>query len=248
MSSLRLMVNKILGRETILDFDVLGTPLRLAVESRREIRRAHATSKEVDFVGRMFEALREGDVVWDVGANIGVISLLLAGHTKGGSSRVHSFEPEPQNFDQLVKNIAANDWTDRIVAHQLALGDHAGEIELFVRGGPGEGRHSTVESGGSTGSIRVPLDTAAAFASTHAAPPDLMKIDVEGAEGRVLSGMDALLRESRPRDLFLEVHPKGEGDRMPDGTTIHDWLVERGFERVWDSAHGSRRHCHYRPR
>lgn len=248
MGSLRLLVDKILGRETVLDFDVLGTPMRLAVVSRREIRRAHATGKEVEFVGRMVEALREGDTIWDVGANIGVISLLLIGRTEGEASRVHAFEPEPQNFRQLLRNIAENGREDRITAHRLALGDRIGEIELFVRGGPGEGRHSTVAAAGSTGTIEVGVQTADAFAASDGAPPDLVKIDVEGAEGRVLAGMESLLAGGRPRELFMELHPKGEADRMPDGSAIHDWLAERGYERIWQSGHGSRAHCHYRPR
>ena len=246
MGSVRLMINTVLGRETVLDFDILGTRLRLAVESRREIRRAHATSKEVDFIGRMFESLEEGDVIYDVGANIGLISLLLAGHPKGRTSPVHAFEPEPKNFAQLQKNIAENGWVDRIVPHRLALGEQAGEVELFVRGGPGEGRHSTVSSKGSTGSIGVRIDTASAFATSTGVPPDLMKIDVEGAEGRVLAGMEGLLRQRHPRELFMELHPMGDADRMPDGTPIADWLDARGYHRVWEADHRHRRHCHYR--
>ena len=240
------MVNKMLGRETVLEVDLLGTPLRLVVEARREIRRVHSISEEAALIRRMFEFLREGDVIYDVGANIGLIGLLLAQHPKGLKSRVHCFEPEPRNFDQLQRNIAENGLTERVSAHRVALAEREGKVGLFVRGGPGEGRHSTVASKGSTGSIQVATTTVSNFARASNQPPDLVKIDVEGAEGRVLAGMESLFNDHRPRELFLELHDKGEGDRMPIGESIDEWLSETGYSQVWNRARGISRHCHFR--
>ncbi len=246
MDYLRLLANKMLGRETVLHVDLLGIPLRLAIEARREIRRARSISEEASLIRRMFEFLCEGDVIYDVGANIGIIGLLLAQHPKGRGSRVHSFEPEPRNFGQLRRNIAKNGLIGRVSPHQVALADEPGEVELFVRGGPGEGRHSTVAAEGSTGSIPIRAETAAGLAAAVGEVPDLMKIDVEGAEGRVLSGMASLLQNRTPREIFLELHPKGDHDLMPGGTPITDWLAERGYELVWEFQRGRSRHCHYR--
>ena len=248
MDTLRLQLNKILGKETVLDLDLLGTPVRLVVEARREIRRARAISEEASFVRRMWDYLSDGDVVYDIGANIGLLSLLLAQHARGKGSRVHCFEPEPRNFAQLQRNISQNGLGGRVVAHQLALAEREGDLELFVRGGPGEGRHSTVASKGSTGSIRVRAETVAAFAESSGTLPDLVKIDVEGAEGRVLAGMASLLRAGAPREIFMELHDKGDGDLMPEGTPIGQWLPEHGYELLWEFQRGRTRHCHYRRR
>lgn len=248
MDSLRLIVNKMLGRETVLEVDLLGTPLRLAIEARREIRRVRSISKEAALVERMFEFLSNEDVVYDIGANIGLIGLLLARHSEGRASHVHCFEPEPRNFNQLQRNIAENGLTERVSAHQVALAERAGELELFIRGGPGEGRHSTVVPEGSTGSIRVRAETASAFAASVGERPDLVKIDVEGAEGRVLAGMTSLLRDHGhgPREIFMELHDKGDRDLMPDGTPIRAWLAEHGYALAWEFERGQSRHCHYR--
>lgn len=246
MDTLRLLWNRLLGRETLLKVELMGTPLVLSVRARREIRRARSIAAEAGLVGRMLDFLAKDDVVYDVGSNIGILALILARHLPGERARVHCFEPEPRNFAQLARNITANELGDRIRAYQIALGDQEGEAELFVRGGPGEGRHSTVAAKGATGSIQVPMRTAAAFADTIGERPDLVKIDVEGAEGRVLGGMAPLLDAHLPRELFLEIHDKGEGDLMPDGSSIETWLAERGYRRVWESDRGRTGHRHYR--
>lgn len=246
MDTIRLLLDRMRGRETVLELDLLGIPMRLAVAARREIRRAREISEESALLDRMFESLTDRDVVYDIGANIGLIAMLLARNPHGRDVRVHAFEPEPRNFRQLERNLSLNELCDRVTPHALALGSEPGEIDLFVRGGPGEGRHSTVESRGSTGSIQVPVTTAAAFSRANCAPPDVVKIDVEGAEGRVLAGLQPLFDDARPRDIFFELHPKGERDRMPEGESIHGWLEQHGYVLRWDHVRGAGRHCHYR--
>lgn len=240
-----MLVDRLRGRETVLEVDLLGRSARISVASGMELKRTRWIPREGSALGRMLEHFRDGDVAYDVGANIGLVSLLLALHRPGGK-RVHSFEPEPVNYGRLLRNIELNGLEDRISAHRAALGAEEGEAELFVRPGAGEGRHSLASADGSKGSIRVPVTTVAGFARDSGDPPDFLKIDVEGAEGQVLQGMDALLADRRPRELFLEIHPKGGGDRMPDGRLIRDWLVERGYALSWEGRDRSRIQQHYR--
>jgi FkbM family methyltransferase len=243
---LRLPLARLLGRETRVEVEFEGERIVLEIESRREISRAASVADEAPLLRRMLEHLAPGDVVYDVGANIGMVSLFIAGHAVGRTCRVHSFEPEPRNFQRLLGNIEANGCGDRVRAHPIALGPDRGRATLFVRGGAGEGRHSLVAKKGSTRSIAIEMTTASDFARSSGEPATFVKIDVEGAEGRVLSGMETMLRETPPREIFLEIHPKGEGDRMPSGEGIDDWLRERGFERVWEERRGSGLHRHYR--
>ena len=99
---------------------------------------------------------------------------------------------------------------------------------------------------GSTASIRIKTDSLAAFSGREGGRPDLVKIDVEGAEGRVLEGMGPLLPELAPRELFIELHDKGEGDSAPGGSTVRVWLEARGYALAWESERGRTRHQHYR--
>ena len=97
--------NRLLGRETVIKANMLGVPVRLGVEARREIKRAHDIAHEAALVERIWGNLANGDVLYDVGANIGVISLLMAMCPAGAGCRLHSFEPEPRNFRRLARNI-----------------------------------------------------------------------------------------------------------------------------------------------
>jgi FkbM family methyltransferase len=244
--TLRLIFNRLLGRQTIVNADLLGQPVKLDVTAKRELRRARKISHETDLVTRMRDYLQDGDTIYDIGANIGLISLLMALHPSGKNSKVHSFEPEPRNFEQLKKNIALNGLTERVIPQRLALGSTEGEVQLFIRGTAGEGRHSIAEAKGSTDSISVPLKKATGFARETGDMPTIVKIDVEGAEGQVIGGFEELIGEHPPRDFFMEIHSKGDGDKMPDGETIDAWLTRHGYELVWSVGRRSGEHRHYR--
>ena len=246
MHYIRFVLNRVLGRDTVLDTCILDQSLRLSIAARREIRRARAISHEEALVTRMWDHLAPNDVIYDIGANIGVLTLLMAVHQRGTSATVHCFEPEPKNYRQLCRNIELNGLSDRVTPHQLALGTEEGEVNLFVRGTAGEGRHSIVAQAGSTDMISVPLTTASAFADKSGAAPDVVKIDVEGAEGQVLAGMARMMEQRHPREIFMEIHPKGDRDLMPSGDTIQAWLTQRGYELAWENERRSGQHRHYR--
>lgn len=241
----RLLVSRLLRRPLLLRVPLLEGDAELAITSTRELRRATGFSLEADFAHRVQQRLQTGDTVFDVGANIGVVTLALATTQTGRSCTFHSFEPEPRNHRQLAGNLTRNGLDGRASGHALALGDRDGEAELFVRGATGAGRHSIASSDKATGAIRVPITTLTSFAAAHGATPDVMKVDVEGAEGYVLAGMDGLHPDRYPRDIFLEIHPGGLGDRMPDGGTIDAWLSSRGYREVWRQERRSEVHCHY---
>lgn len=246
MDSFRFLWNRLRGRATLLDRSPMGVPMRLSVRAGRELRRVRSVPAEAPFLARILESLSGGDVVYDVGANIGLVALVVALDPRGHSCVVHCFEPEPRNFAQLKGNIRLNGVAHRVHPHRLALSDREGETDLYVRGGPGEGRHSTVAREGSTASIRIRTEPLATFAARAGRGPDVVKIDVEGAEGRVLVGMRPLFPARPPRELFLELHDKGEHDAVPGGGTVRAWLERRGYTLAWESERGRSRHQHYR--
>lgn len=246
MNLFRFYLNKLTGKPSVFEFTLLGQSVTLGIAAPREIRRAREIEIESELVQHMRGVLREGDTIFDIGANIGLISILLANGEKGAQSQVYSFEPEPRNFHQLSNNISLNGLVERVHPHQLALGASEGKVDLHIRGSEGEGRHSIATSKGATDAISVELTTMANFCQRENVRPNIIKIDVEGAEGQVLAGMDGLLQDAAPADVFLEVHPKGDGDLMPDGSTIQDWMLARGYELAWNNVRGSGEHRHYR--
>jgi len=220
-----------------------GRTLRFRVTTRTEIARVDSVWREQALIRAMVASLRPGDVFLDVGANIGVVSILVAGAV-GPEVTVHALEPEPENYRALGKNIAANGM-DRVTAHEVALGAASGPSVLHVAGESGTGSHSLV-TGDRSGSTPIPIEVIRgdAFVSTLARTPAVIKIDVEGAELDVLRGLEGTLETSDLRDVFVEVHPS----LLPDGQQPND--IDRlmnagGLRRVGSEVRGDEIHVHY---
>lgn len=154
------------------------------------------------------------DVVYDVGASVGVYALALA--TGSTARRVVAFEPAPGTADRLRANVAVNDLGGRVEVRDHGVGDEDGVRPFYVSSYPelsGFDRESatrweaTVDA---VTSVRVRrLDE-----MVDALPaPDVVKIDVEGGAPAVLRGGRSMLTAHRPA-LFVEPHGTGfEGDR-----------------------------------
>lgn len=150
------------------------------------------------------EKLRPGMVVIDVGANIGYYSI-MASKNIGPLGKVLAFEPEENNFKLLLKNIEINECKN-IILVKKAISDRDGFSELFIHR-DNLGMHSLVSDSSQNGPIRQNVETITldAFIEQNIKNSriDIIKIDVEGAEGRVLKGAKALLEMQAPC-IFIE--------------------------------------------
>lgn len=150
-------------------------------------------------------ALRPGMRVVDVGAHVGYYTLLAA-RCVGPTGRVYAFEPEPGNYGLLQANVALNAYA-HVEAFPDAVADAIGESAMFLSG-LDSGRHSFYRNGVTSGRrVPVRIVTLDAVLERLGHPAiDLVKIDVEGGEPRVLQGMGALLARGLPR-LLIELAP-----------------------------------------
>jgi len=129
------------------------------------------------------ELVKEGMTVIDIGANIGYYSL-IAGKIVGKMGKVYAFEPEPNNYNLLVKNIKKNKLSN-IVALQKAVSVDSGEKTLFLSKLAHD--HSFTEENVNSirderGSIKVETISIDEFAQQELIKKlDIVKIDVEGA-------------------------------------------------------------------
>jgi FkbM family methyltransferase len=242
----RTIYQRLLLGKGVHQANLMGCELRFAVASPREIRRIDSFVNEEVFVGKMIEAVQPGDVFYDIGANVGTVSLIIASKHRDTDVTVHAFEPEPANVDHLRKNIELNN-ASNVQAHDLAFGAESGTTRLFVEGETGSGCHSLVaKSESSAPSIEVRVVTGSEFAREIGSPPDIMKIDVEGGEMQVLLGMAELFDDARVRDVFIEVHPARLERAGTSARELQRWLEDRGYEVVWSHDRGLEAHQHYR--
>jgi FkbM family methyltransferase len=158
--------------------------------------------------------LRPGDTAMDIGANIGVISIAMAGAV-GPSGIVHAFEPQPNLATRLIRSAALNNF-DHLHIHQIALGAEDSALELFIPGA-NSGSASLIRRNGDGEIINVlvrqgtPLLDKLDLTSIR-----LIKIDVEGFENSVLTGaMDFLTR--KPADaIILEANDHTVDSSVPN--------------------------------
>jgi FkbM family methyltransferase len=170
-------------------------------------------------------ATRPGDIFVDVGAHIGYNTLYAASKVRSRGA-VYALEPAPDNRAILESNIAANGLTN-VTVLPFAAGADASEREFFLRGPASAVNSLTPDSfyAPVTSSIRVrvaPLD------ALIAGEPDVVKIDVEGAELDVLAGMRRIL-QLRGIRLIVEWHPVLQQAAGYPADALPRLLIEHGF-------------------
>src|SRR4030042_6975012 len=152
------------------------------------------------------QVVKEGDVVVDLGANMGYFTL-LASRVVGEKGKVYAFEPEPVNHTLLLKNIELNNRTN-IIPLQKAVSNITGKVELFIHN-KDSGRHTIRQSSNTREfgeSVEVECVTLDEFFQ-NGPVPDVVKIDVEGVEMLALLGRDSLIRKSANMRVFMEFYP-----------------------------------------
>lgn len=174
--------------------------------------------------------LRRGDVVVDIGANIGTYAMRAA-RAVGPGGKVLAFEPLPVNARKLRRAIAMNR-ASNVDLIEAAAGDSDGSVSLFDGGR--ESSASICANEGNRFDVRVvKLDTV--VRDSGLGRVDWIKMDIEGAEPRALEGMPETMGRFRPRFLF-ENHSGG-----PESRRI---FAERGYRVGTYDARGEFRASH----
>ena len=178
--------------------------------------------------------LRPGMTVYDVGANVGFITVIAASLV-GKRGSVCGFEPVPVLADQAVHNASLNQFR-QVHIHRVALSDQDGEAVFQVSKNLTMGRLVNRESHEPDAANELvvrkrKLDTLVAAEGLPA--PDLVKIDVEGAEAAVLDGAAEILQRTRPA-LLIELHStnRAVAERLENLSFVGCLLGTRGSIRT----------------
>lgn len=184
---------------------------------------------EAEVQNAVAERLRAGMTFYDLGANIGLLSILAARRV-GSSGRVFSFEPDAEVAGRLRRNVRRNDFAN-VTVIEAGVWSASG-LRTFVAAGKSSPDHGTghfvVGVGESGTSVRcVALDDFI----RDAPPPNGIKCDVEGAEVEVFRGAEKLLRAHRPW-ILCEMH--SEANERAFRELLHTFQYT--FQRV-DGGH-----------
>jgi FkbM family methyltransferase len=198
-------------KERILTIEVEGIKAQFYVRTPLELRTVGVISQE-QLLGerlvlkKILQLLKQGETVYDVGANLGIHAIFMAKHLKN-TGRVIAFEPESKSYEALLDNIKLNK-LENVTALQLALGDRISEGKLHWKDKIvgsysliGERKEDVVNQ-------LVKIFPGDFLAKRENLPfPEAVKIDVEGYEYQVITGMKDLLSNQACRMVCCEIHP-----------------------------------------
>lgn len=173
----------------------------------------------------LLSSIKQNDVFWDVGANIGSFTCLVADVV---DTRVIAFEPSPDNAEKVRQNLEMNGFEGEVLDY--ALSDSHGEIELVpFSENKGTGFHKPEYVRDGAKSVRVETVTGDFLVErSDILAPNVIKIDVEGMELETLEGLLGVLSRNECRLVYCEVHSDRLGS--DDESRIHGLLEECEFE------------------
>jgi FkbM family methyltransferase len=145
-----------------------------------------------------------GQTVVDVGANIGIYSVVLAKFVEK-QGHVFAFEPAPDNVKLLRKTIKLNQF-DNITVTQKAISNKPGIASFYLVDGISS--HSLMDYGKSINKIDVEVESLDNFFQDYEKPIDFIKIDAEGYDFKVILGMQNIISKTQNLKIFVEFDPK----------------------------------------
>lgn len=181
---------------------------------------------------RLFDLCRPGDLIFDIGVNIGSVSLRFAKKLEslGGGGSIVGFEPDRINYEKCVKNISINKFSN-IEIHNIGLGENNENLYLDVPSPSNRGmnRISVIKDRNHLSSLItvVALDSFL-LESLLSARVNLIKIDVEGYEMKVLKGALNVLKLSKPI-IFIECDDNNLREQGNSASELVSYLKDFGY-------------------
>lgn len=174
--------------------------------------------------------VKPGMIVVDIGANIGYYTLMAA-KLIGSNGKVYAFEPEPSNYELLIKNIKINNYTN-IISIQKAVSNKNGKARLFINKS-NLGNSSLIENNvpqkiGFTEVETITLDNF--FDSVVKNNKiDFIKMDTQGAEKLVIEGAEKILKDNNLK-IIMEFWPFGLRNMGSEPSDLLKMLQDFGFK------------------
>lgn len=216
----------------VLSHEINGFSAEFHASTGLEVQRFQSLMDEDKVLELLLSDVTKHDVFYDIGSNVGLYTCFLSQIV----DQTVAFEPHPANLERLKENIKLNN-LENVTVRSEALSNTDGTAELAIPGADvaGEGTH-TLRDDSDNASIEI--KTARGDSICENLPtPDVMKIDVEGAELSVLRGFEETLEECRL--IYCETHPGKLEERGESVEDVLDVFSRRGFETTDLTERGS---------
>ncbi|HET7099688.1 MAG TPA: FkbM family methyltransferase [Terriglobia bacterium] len=225
----------------ILEIEIAGQRARFYARTPEELRileSAGGAGGEQRVQEALANFLKPGDVALDIGANVGLYTVLLA-RAVGAEGLVIACEPSGQNYSHLEENLKLNGLAN-VRLFRKALGNSSGRARLYASSVIGNSSLSGDENHNAGAEDVEVIEADRLIASEKLPVPRAVKIDVEGFEYAVLEGLQATLKSPGCQLVACEVHP----GLLPEGVepgAIAGLLQSCGFSRIqhhsrWDKT------------
>lgn len=215
------------------EMDYPDQPILMTVDTFTQFSRLGACKKEPETVHWLSKNIRESDVFYDIGANVGAYSFVACAITNK-NCKTYAFEPSFTTYAALSRNVFLNQYTGIVVPLHIALGDKTDLLQFH---------YSSITAGASMHGLEEPVaEEGKPFQAVYAQPvisyrmddmihdfklpsPNIIKIDVDGAELRVLQGAEMTFANPGLRTVLIE---------LDEATLMYAEIVQRmkdaGFE------------------
>lgn len=242
LKNIKSSLRKILDRKfpCTVSHKVLNANLKFEVHNVIEEDRVIGSNSEIEFTEEIIKELKSGDVYFDIGSCIGFTAISAA---KNSGCKVYAFEPDSELFQHLQHNVSLNAVVEQVKINQWAVSDVDGTMDFYTSGANGASP-SLAQTQDQKNKIIVKtyrIDTAIELGLLEA--PDVVKIDIEGAELMALMGMSSTLMSSHaPRTIYIETHPPFLVHFQHSVVMLQEFLKDKNYKEVYMKKRNDENH------
>jgi len=212
------------------DVTISGVNLKLPIKYHKY----YESNYEEESIGEMKKLISKGQVVVDVGAQLGLMSKLFS-DCVGSQGKVFSFEPTPSTYEILKETISINNLMN-VELVKKAVADKSGQTTFNISSVDASAANSLAEGGVHGNDIPIKVDLVSIddfYNQKKLDKIDFIKIDAEGAEFAVLKGAKSVIDNCEPT-ILLALHPSmilNFGDSMSD---IYDYCKDCNYKVIYE--------------
>lgn len=203
-----------------------GVKMRLNLNIYRDY---YFGTYEKDVQSVLTKIIQKNMTVYNIGANLGFFTLALS-QIVGSKGLVVAFEPNHSVRERLIEHLHLNGVEHFVQVEEFALSDFDGKAEFSLSLNEGRGRFEDLPDVKPGHAIQVPCKSLDTYISEKGSSPDVILMDVEHAEGRVLRGMTKTLKDCRPI-IIIEMHSPLSIEESLEELKKHDYFLARIPER-----------------